>query len=731
MTTLNPSNEEIDLGKYFLVLRRQWKITIGVFALMVLSATAFTLMKEPKYEATSKLLFKSDRSTSLTGLGESLGRLEALTFQANPLDTQIEIIQSDSLLVSVIQDLTLTDDDGNLLIPEDLARNLKVQAVRGADVVSITYKASDSDLAAMVANVVAQKFIQENVQENRSEAASAREFISTQLPKTETDLNRAEFNLRRFKELNQIVALDQEAKLLLDSSFDLQRQLESAESQIASLNSRIDNYQNSLNLQDTEIALVLAALNQSDGVQQALQDLQRVEEEIAQTSALFTSDSQAIRRLNTSRRNLQDILQQRINQVTDGRSFSDATNLQMGELQLNLIGEMISLDTQRRGLVDQANTLSDQISRYQQRLEILPQLESQQSELERELEVAQTTYQNLLARFQELQVAESQSIGTARIMSFASPPENPESANRMLILAGGTLAGLCLAITAAFIADLLDKTLKTDRDIKAVFGYRALGFIPNLSSSEEANLYITKERWIPSVVTRDLPRSPTSEAYRILYTNLKLFSSESNLNSLVVTSSIAKEGKSEVAANLAIAAAQVGKKVLLIDADLRQSTQHRIWNISNLIGLSDILASQVDLQAALQIVAPNLSVLPSGKKPINPVVLLDSTTMVSLLSSFKETYDLVILDTPALLGLADSPVLGKLTDGILLVARLGLLDVNNAQVAKSSLDQLGQKVLGIVINDVDRIHHTSSYSYFGNQEFPKKILSPTKTSIKL
>ena len=195
----------------------------------------------------------------------------------------------------------------------------------------------------------------------------------------------------------------------------------------------------------------------------------------------------------------------------------------------------------------------------------------------------------------------------------------------------------------------------------------------------------------------------------------------------MVTSSVTKEGKSEVAANLAVAMAQVGRRVLLVDADMRHPIQHHIWEMTNSCGLSNVIVDQVPIPLAVQEVMPNLYVLPSGVVPPNPVALLDSKRMASLMASFAEDYDCIIFDTPTLAGTADAAVLSKLSDGILLVARPGVLDWNSANATKEFLTQSGQNVLGMVINGVNIKNEPDSYFYYTRSSV--ESASPSRTFV--
>ncbi|MFB8787485.1 MAG: CpsD/CapB family tyrosine-protein kinase [Potamolinea sp.] len=216
----------------------------------------------------------------------------------------------------------------------------------------------------------------------------------------------------------------------------------------------------------------------------------------------------------------------------------------------------------------------------------------------------------------------------------------------------------------------------------------------------------------------------------MLQANLKFISSDKQLKTIVVTSSVPKEGKSEVSANLAVAMAQVGRRVLLIDADMRHPSQHHLWELTNSVGLSNVLVGEAEFNTAVKEVMPKLDVLTAGVIPPNPVALLDSKRMASLIENFSKNYDCVIIDTPPLAGIADAPILGKMSDGILLVVRPKVVDSVSANAAKEFLARSGQNVLGLVANGVIIKNEPDSYFYYTKEDYSKQD-SPSQEQDKL
>jgi capsular exopolysaccharide synthesis family protein len=376
---------------------------------------------------------------------------------------------------------------------------------------------------------------------------------------------------------------------------------------------------------------------------------------------------------------------------------------------------------QRSGLASQLDDLYKTRAAYKNRSNILPQLEQTQRELERRIQASQTTYETLLNKLQEARVAENQTVGNARIISTAVVPKKPSGPSKKKYLAGGILVGTLLGVAGAFLLDLIDKSLKTVKEAKELFGATLLGVIPAFGKSVKTRRPLRGlEGIVTRIVARDMPHSPVSQAYQMLQANLKFLSSDKPLKAIVVTSSVPKEGKSEVSANLAAAMAQVGRRVLLVDADMRHPSQHHLWELTNSVGLSNVLVGEADFNTAVQEVMPGLDVLPTGVIPPNPVALLDSKRMASLMETFSKNYDFVIVDTPPLAGIADAPIVGKMADGILLIVRPGVVDSASAKAAKEFLARSGQNVLGLVANAIIIKNEPDSYFYYTKEDYTKQ-----------
>jgi capsular exopolysaccharide synthesis family protein len=242
--------------------------------------------------------------------------------------------------------------------------------------------------------------------------------------------------------------------------------------------------------------------------------------------------------------------------------------------------------------------------------------------------------------------------------------------------------------------------------------YPLFGVVPDykkITQKKQLLLPDSSTANLPKLAATNISVLPIREAYHNIQINLKLLDNEVINKVIVVTSAVLGEGKSSVAANLAIAKAQCGQKVLLIDGDLRRPTQDYLWELSNNLGLTNILNQEIECYDTVQQVMPNLDVMTSGTTPQHPISLLNSPLMEALIARVSGHYDSVILDTPPLVGLADSKILSKLADGVLFVARPGVAHYGRVTAAKKVLETTDLNLLGVVANGVD--FDKESYGY--------------------
>lgn len=698
--------EEIDLQNYWLVLKRRWLVILGIFAASTGLAAFVLSTQRPQYEAVGQLLFQASQTSSYTGIGEKASDLEAIRQGGNPLSTQAMVLQSRPILQQVIAKLNLRDRNGKLIDPELL--KIKVEPALGADVLLVSHATENPNLAAAVVNQLMESYVENNIQTNRAEARSAGKFIEQQLPRAKAELDASAEELRKFRAQNQIASLPEEAKTSVESIAKLTDELSLARAELAQVTSQQLQLRSQMNI-PSDKAVNIA----SPGVQSAITELQKLQRQLANERSRYTDAHPKVLNLQQEITELRYLIGSQANISTGTNVNSSAEKLEVQGLKEKILDQFVQLQSQQYGLENRIRELSNLQRIYRQRTTVIPNLEKRQGDLERRLGVAQKTYEHLLGRLQEIRVAENQTVGNARIIQAAIAPSKPAQSKITLFIGiGGVFVGLSLGVAAAFLIDLIDRSLKSVKEAQSVFGYTLLGLIPRF----DTNLVTKREEALlegvsPRVIVATNPRSIIHEAYQMLQANLK-FISHRTVRTIVVTSSVAGEGKSEVVANLATSIAQSGRRVLLVDADMRNPSQHHLWGRMNRIGLSNVLVGQDEIGKAIQTINGNLSVLTAGVIPPNPLSLIDSEAMMSVVKTLSQGYDYVLFDTPPLQGNADGAILGKMADGILFIVRPGVVDSSRAAAAKSLLQRSEANILGMVANGIRVKHEPDSDFYY-------------------
>ncbi len=722
---MDEKESSFNLVRYWLILKRRWLPGLAVFppvfALVFLTLNA----KKPVFVAEGTLRFqKINTTSSLTGVGKELGDLTPLSEKTNPLSTETEVIRSYNVVERTISKLNLKDEKtGVPITPQAFLSQLSVNEIQKTDILKLTYKDTNPKIAAEVVNTLMTVYLEHNVSSHRVAAQAARKFLEKQLPQAELVVRRLEAEMRDFKEKNRIVALEGEASKAVEIITELQKRIGDTKSKMADVDARSKSIRNQLGV-TAQQAVVMTSISQSSGVQDILKEVREVESELASKRTKLLDTHPEIISLEQRFESLAAILQKRIAEISPNGQVKLDGKFQIGQLQQDLAGELVRLESARMGLASELFTLSKLEVNYRERMRNLPKLEQQQRELERKLQAAQSTYSLLLQRLQESRIAENQSIGNVGIISKAQAPESPaiSPSNAYYVAA---LASILASITAMYLLEARDKSIKTIEEAKNLLGLTLLGIIPSFSKPKISILNQESELSTPKLVTRDAPRSPISEAYRMLRANLKFMSADKELKVIVVTSSVPKEGKSTVAANLALAMAQTERKVLLVDGDLHRPIQHEIWEQNNTHGLSNVIVGQIEIMKAIRKVMDNLDILTAGVVPPSPASLLDSKRMASLIESFASYYDFVIIDAPSLNLAADAATLGQMADGVLLVVRPGIVDSVNATLARELLEKSGQNVLGQVVNAVNTQNEQQMKYYFEEEYSTRYNSQPT------
>ncbi|MDZ7724662.1 MAG: GNVR domain-containing protein [candidate division KSB1 bacterium] len=626
--------------------------------------------------------------------------------------------------------------------------NLSVAPLAESDIIQVKLTANhDPQLALALANTLCDVLKERNLRLRRQEVSSVRSFIEEQQLNYKQRLEDAEEALRRFKTNNQVTSLDREIEeqLKLSSNIELRYQearseRERAEQHLKTINSKIQE-------QKSQLAPSIADMS-TQQVQQLKQQLSVLKGKYInlQLQGVSETNSKMIE-LQNSINTVQKELAEEARRVAESEfGFDPVSN--MSSLYEQKVKLELELDMYRT----QERSLQQALERYETGLQKLPQKEYQLARLQRERDLAESIYMMLSERREEARINEAEKIGSLRIIDRPHLPGSPIKPRSALNLAIAVMLGLTVGVGLAFFMEAMDTGLKTVEELENKLGLPVLGAIPLSREGRYATSPETQPGEPGDLVTFLLPSSPVAESYRTLRTNLNFSNASNPLRSLMLTSAGPQEGKSTTSANLAVATAQMGLKTLLIDADLRRPTQHRIFNVNRDPGLADVLLhhgghdkirqvhpheessydhasgstsvhaqvaveKMVDLELALYGVihrtkVDNLSLLTSGTIPPNPSEALGMELMKDILSLAAQQFDSIIVDAPPIIAVTDAAVLAPLMDATVIVVESGRNDKLILTKAKNTLKRVKGNLLGSILNRVQIRHLYGNYDYY-------------------
>ncbi len=357
--------------------------------------------------------------------------------------------------------------------------------------------------------------------------------------------------------------------------------------------------------------------------------------------------------------------------------------------------------------------------------------------LKQKVELERGIYQDFLRRSTQAEVQKQEQENTARVIDPAFVPITPVGPDRLRMVLIGLLASLALGVGLALLIEYLDNSVKTVEDVTRYAGLPTLGMIPALGGKRKRSMLATAgvkkplllsteeappaQEQLPTRLARRLRRGAVSEtslaeAYRGLRTSILLSAAGHAPKTMLFTSGQPAEGKTTTCVNTAISLSQLGASVLIIDADMRRPAVHRAFKINHIPGLSSFLSQGIELDGLIKEMAvPNLSVLPSGPVPPNPAELISSARMKELLRLATERFDHVLIDSPPLMSVSDPLVLSTLVEGVILVVQAGRSSRGLVRRARMELSNVGSRIFGVVLNNVDYKREGYNDYYYYNR----------------
>lgn len=677
---MRPERRESGLRDYTtILLRRKWWCVLCLL-LVTVSAGLYTASQEPRYAAHTQVLIRVD----FTPPEEVARSRVAPLLEAQNIETQVEILGSAWLMERARQRA------------ERVARlapvvDATVAQVRKTNIVSIGITSRSPQTASLLANALADAYVERSLELNRRAVEQALQYVAAQSRLAYRELCADETALRAFQErtgmmeaaatsgqqANEVVALKEQVRTL-------GADLRAAEAEAAQL-TRLRRLTSPTIVSERRQAVNPAAQALSD--QLLALELQRLK-----LQDEYTPDSRKIRQLDEQLEAVRDRLSREDRQVVTAEVYA------ANPLRQQLDERLMALESRRvSGRARQA-ALAAALPAENSRLATLPGQQVEFSRLTRRVKVSEASYVDLLARYKDLLITRGSRIADAAVISRATPPPEPVGPNLRQNLVIGVALGLLLGLALAFLVDAFDDSLKTPREAEVLLELPAIGLIG-----------YSPDRG-PLLAGAAAGGSPLAEAVRTLRSNLRFSAADRALSSLLVTSPGADDGKSTIAANLALAAAGAGQRVILVDADLRRPSLHRFFAVPNDTGLTSVLVGDASMeQALLELPADGLVLLTSGPLPPNPIELLEAEALGRLIARLQERADLVVFDSPPLLAVADGQILSSRLDGTLLVVAVGSTGRETARHATELLRRAGARVLGLVANKLRRLHGARYY----------------------
>jgi len=712
---------DINLREYWRIIRRRKAFVILVTVILTMFSAGLAIIRAPSpvYEATSTIKFEK----SVSPLG-----LYAKVFSWGPgsdIETQMAVIKSYPVFQKVALAMGLTgkaeDSDPRLgQVITNLQSQVKVTQEGYSNIVNITVTAASPEFAAALANQVALAYKQGRAQEINQRTAEAIKFIKGQLEVVGERLGKSEEELKRFREDHNIVALTTQSSNLLSRA----------------------------NSVETRLAEIMEAKRELEDVMNRIK--KAPSNPLSSTKSFSSEKASALYQKLNSR--LIDLMIKRdalLVQFTSSHPQLVEINKQILKITQKMITE---LESQLNVQAEKGEKLSEQSDIIKQEIQSLPTKGLELSRLEREVDRANQVYSLLESKYQEALIQEAEKpeeVSLVRPAFEPSEPINPPDIASSAVL--GAMIGLVLGLVFAFIVETFDTSLGAIEDVEETLGLSVLGLIPHIEPKDiqpslkdkykqdiADDTLIREARLIPNFG----PQSILAESFRSLRTNIQTSVLEKNIKSIVVTSASPLEGKTCVAANLAISMAQGGLRSLLVDTDLRRPTIHTILGLDTSPGVTEYLLSNYDLSETVRTVTDvmmgemsmdkimltpgidNLHIMTCGTVPLNPAELMQSNKFKSFMEEVHNQYDVILMDTPPLISAADASILAMNADGVLLVYMAGKVARGILKRAKAQLEQVKANIIGVVLNgvkaEISLDYDTYYRYYYYGQEVKKR-----------
>lgn len=708
-TIITPSEDRLTLMDVWRVVVKQRLVIIAVTIICFAGATFYALRTKSVYESFSRIQINPNNVPKV-GLQGYIEDQEHGGSETSALQTEILILQSDSVLLQTAQSLHLMSrmgaehSGGNSAPQEKLNSNLtpverlglinyvkgglSVKVVGGTQIVDIRYRNHDPKLATEVVNVLVDTYIEEDLRSKYEQTKHVSTFLEKQLEDLKGQASDAQSRLANFQKQHNIVGTDENSNLTMQSLSQISGSFASAEADRILKESRMRDFAS----QDADLTSLTGDNPQVATLRSQLADLQ------TQKSQLGLEVGQRHPRML-------------------------ALNDQIAKVQANIDKEVAlsrrQIQNEYQGSLRTEGMLRKRLDAQKEEAFRLNEDVGQFAILRHEAELNRDLYDTLQMRLKEAGVTAGLSATNITVVDRAQVPFTPVAPRRTMSMLFGLIGGFVGGLVLAFVIESVDDRMQTSEEVENVSTLASLATIPHMGDEAEKRKRGDPEPTGPSqsrqLTALHSPKSLAGEAYRSLRSSLLLSSIDKPPRVIILTSAFPGEGKTTTAVNCAIALAQRGERVLLIDADLRRGTLDQLFAINDrTFGLSTVLSRPADrkpIPAPLPEL-PGLHVLPTGPRPPNPAEMLSSQRMEEQLQQWAKEYDRIVLDTAPVLAVSDTQAVAVLADAVVLVVRAGVTRKRAILRARDLLWRINANIAGVVVNDVDmRLENFYTYRY--------------------
>ena len=712
----------LDIGKFFAAVKRRTFVVATVTIAVAAAAVTQALISMPTYQGRFQLLIKPltvENKLSSSPLNDDKET-------ADPNLTVVQILQSPKLLSPIFKQVQAR-------YPSSQAPRLSFNLIQKTNIVEVGYQDPNPAKVEFVLDLLAKTYLVYSLEDRRTDVREGVEFVEGQLPKLRQQVKTLQDQLQNFRQKYDLINPATQGQQLAAQLDGVVAQRRDTQTQLAKMRAFYTSLQNQLQLQSRE-ATAATALSEAPRYQNLLNQLQQVQTQIAVQLVHYREDSPQIQSLRVQEKNLLPLVEQErknilgknlLGTTAKTTTLASPSSLRQQQTQqfFDTANQIQSLEAQYKALAKAENVLRGQVRDF-------PAIVRQNDDLEQQLTIAKDGLNQFLAKREALRIDMAQKQVPWQLLTPPTDPL-PSAADVRLNLILGAALGLILGIGVALLVDKFNNLLYTSKDIKDTTDLPLVGEIPFKQESQQLTVAAGVAGLIQLLghklkLGRRQQQSQQQnttpyfwESLHSLHTNIRFLSFDAPVRSLAVISASSEDGRSTIAMHLAQTAAVMGQRVLLVDADLRNPKIHKILDLPNTKGLSNVIAAEVDYQEAIHQVnclsmkaedetsiEPSMSVeggffvLTAGQIPPNPTNLLSSQKMQNLARQFEAAFDLVIYDTSPLLGLADSSLVATNTDASILVVGLGKTHRSAVEKALEQLKISQTPVLGVVANGV-------------------------------